>query len=147
MSPDKLKKQFNKTTNKADREEDIEVKNNVNIEKKRKKRDYFTDKIRENNGKVMETWKTLNEALGRNSNKPKIDMLIIHNKETSRPQEIATGLNNHFTNIAKKVLAENSTEMELITEIPSVKDYVSSINLGGRIFQVKKKIGSCQISS
>ena len=94
--------------------------------------------IRENNGKVKETWKTLNEALGRNSDKPKIKTLIINKKETSCPQEIATGLNNHFTDIAKKVLAENSTEIELITEIPSVKDYVSSINLGGRIFKLKK---------
>ena len=57
-------------------------------------------------------------------------MLIINNQETSCPQEIPTGLNNHFTDVAKKVLAENSTEMELITEIPSVKDYISSINLG-----------------
>ena len=65
------------------------------MEKKRKKRDYFADKIRENNGKVKETWKTLNEALGRNSNKPKINTLIINTKETSCPQEIATGLNNH----------------------------------------------------
>ena len=90
----------------------------------------------------METWKTFNEALARNPNKPKINKLIINKK---CPQEIATGLNNHFTDIAKKVLEENSTEMELITEIPSVKDYVSSINLGGRIFKLKK-ISSCQIS-
>ena len=116
------------------------------MEKKQKKRDYFTDKIRENNGKVKETWKTLNEALGCNSNKPKINTLIINKEKSSCPQEIATGLNNHFTDIAKNVLAENSTEMELMTEIPSVKDYVSSINLGGRIFKFKK-ISSCQISS
>ena len=81
-----------------------------------------------------------------NSNKPKINTLIINTKETSCPQEIATDLNNYFTDIAKKVLAENSTEMELITEIRSVKDYVSGINLGRRIFKFKK-ISSCQISS
>ena len=147
---DKFKKQFNKTRNTADWEKYIELKNNVNMEKKRKKHDYFADKIRENNGKVKETWKTLNEALSRNSNKPKINTLIINTKETSckkkNPQEIATRLNNHFTDIAKKVLAENSTEMELITEIPSVKGYVSSINLGGRIFKLKE-ISLCQISS
>ena len=95
---------------------------------------------------MEETWKALDEALGRNSNKPKINTLIMNTKETSCPQEIATGLNNHFTDTAKKVLAENSTEMELVTEIPSVKDYVSSINLGGWIFKFKK-ISSCQISS
>ena len=116
------------------------------MEKKQKKHDYFADKIRENNGKVKETWKTLNEALGRNSNKPKINTLIINKKETSFPQEIATVLNNHFTDIAKKVLAENSTEMELITEIPSVNDYLLSINLGRRMFKFKK-ISSCLISS
>ena len=89
---------------------------------------------------MKETWKTLNEALGRNFNKPKINTPIINKKETFCPQEIATGLNNHFTEIARKALAESSTEMELITEIPSVKDYVSSINLGGRIFKFQKKL-------
>ena len=79
---------------------------------------------------MNEASKTLNEALGRNSNKPKINTLIVNKKETSCPQETATGLNKHFTDIAKKVLVENSTEMELITEIPSFKDYVSSINPG-----------------
>ena len=116
------------------------LRNNVNMEKKREKRDYFTNKIREDDGKVKETWETLNEALGSNCNKPKINTLITNEKETSCPQEIATGLNNHFTDIAKKVSAENSTEMELIIEIPSVKDYVSSINLGGRIFKLKKSV-------
>ena len=102
--------------------------------------------IRESNGKVKDTWKTLNEALDRNSNKPKINTLIINTKETPCPQEIAVGLNNHFTDIAKKVLAENLTKMKLITEIPSVKDYVSRINLGRRIFKFKI-ISSCQFSS
>ena len=77
------------------------------MEKKRKQCDYFTNKVRENNEKVKETWKTLNEALGCNSNKPKINTLIINEKETSCPQEIATGLINHFTDIAIKVLADN----------------------------------------
>ena len=143
---DKFKKQFNETRNKADWDKYIELKNDVNIENKRKERDYFANKIRENNEKVKETWKTLNEALGRNSNKPKINMLIINKKEASCPQEISTCLNNHFTYIAKKALAEISTEMKLITDISSVKDYVSSINLGRRIFKFRK-ISLCQISS
>ena len=63
---------------------------------------------------MKETWKTLNEAFGRNSKKPKINTLIINRKGTSCPQEIATGLNNRCTDIAEKLLAENSTEMELI---------------------------------
>ena len=77
------------------------------MEKKRKQCDYFTNKVRENNAKVKETWKTLNEPLGCNSNKPKINTLIINEKETSCPQEIATVLINHFTDIAIKVLADN----------------------------------------
>ena len=77
---DKFKKQFNKSRNTADWEKYIELKNNVNMEKERKKRDYFANKIRENNEKVKETWKTLNEALGCNSSKPKIYTLIINTK-------------------------------------------------------------------
>ena len=99
---DKFKKQLKKTRNTADCEKYIKLKNNVKIEKKRKRRDYFADKVGENNGKVKETWKTLNEALDRYSNKPKINTLIINTKETSCPQEIATDLNNYFTDIAKK---------------------------------------------
>ena len=95
---------------------------------------------------MKETWKTLKKTLGRNSNQPKINTLIINKKETSFPQEIATGLNNHFTDIVKKVLAGNWTEKELTTEIPSVKDYLLSINLGGRMFKFKK-FSSCLISS
>ena len=62
---DKFKEQFKETRNTADCEKYIKLKNNVKIEKKRKRRDYFADKVGENNGKVKETWKTLNEALGR----------------------------------------------------------------------------------
>ena len=48
---------------------------------------------------------------------------------------IATGLINPFTDIMKKGLDKNSTEMELKTEIPSVKDDISGTNLGKRIFK------------
>ena len=58
---------------------------------------------------------------------------------------IATGLINPFTDIMKKGLDKNSTEMELKTEIPSVKDDISGTNLGKRIF--KQKISPCEISS
>ena len=50
----------NKTRNTADWEKYIELKKNVNVEKKRKKRDYFANyKIRENNGGDLEgSWRS-----------------------------------------------------------------------------------------
>ena len=55
-----------------------------------KKHDYFTNKIRESNGKVKRDWKTLNEALGRNSNKPKIKgkkRNLLSSRNRNRPQQ------------------------------------------------------------
>ena len=59
---------------------------------------------------------------------------------------ISTGLNNHFTDIAKKVLAENSIEVELITEIPLLKITYQVLTLVDASSKLKK-ISSCQMSS
>ena len=91
---------------------------------------------------MKETWKTLNESLDGNTiNKPKINTLIINKKETrvlssrnrNRPEQ-------SLHRYSEMVFPKNSTEMELITEIPSVNNYVSSINLGGESSSSKKSV-------
>ena len=80
-------------------------KNFVNKELKRIKKDYYKGKLKETSGDQRETWKTLNELMGKKSNSTQINELQTP-ESISQPQEVANYLNTHFTEIGSKLVSE-----------------------------------------
>ena len=64
---DLYKKRFNKKKSHEDWKQFRQLKNAVNREKPKKKREYFSKTLNENRGDIKGTWKTLNMALGKKS--------------------------------------------------------------------------------
>ena len=91
---------------------------------------YFKSKLEQNAGNPKKTWETLNEILGKQKNKDRIERVNVAGQIFTEPVDIANQFNSFYTSIGKKI----STEIPLIEKKP--EDYIQydqevpNLNLG-----------------
>ena len=81
-------------------------RNIANVEKRKKKKTFYSDKLNESKNDMTSTWKLLNMAIGTKSKTTNINSFTIDGKEIRNPKEIADKLNQYFCNTAKRVQEE-----------------------------------------
>ena len=83
------------------------LKNEVNVMIKSKRKSYFSQKLHEAKGDNKETWRVLNSALGRRSKSTNINSLKADNDNgVTCCKDITNILNTHFATVSDKVLQE-----------------------------------------
>ena len=136
---DFYKKQFNKTKNSDTWKQFQQLRNKINIERQKKKTEFFTSKLNEHKGNVRSTWKVLNMALGSKSKTTNFNTLSVKGKEISDPKEIANALNSHFCTTAKRVW-EQSTQSQIknATDVATFESFISQMPKTTKIFKFRK---------
>ena len=103
---DLYKKGFNKSKSHKDWKQFQQLRNAVNREKPKKKREYVSKKLNENRGDIKGTWKTLNMALCKKSKSSTYNSIRVNGEDICNKKKIADELNHHFSTTAKHVLEE-----------------------------------------
>ena len=85
---DFYKKQFIKTKNPDTWKQFQQLRNKINIERQKKKTEFFTRKLSEHKGNVRSTCKVLNMALGSKSKTTNFNTLSVKGKEISDPMKL-----------------------------------------------------------
>ena len=80
------------------------LRNQIVAQCKESKKQYFQNYFANNANDLRNTWRGIKSLIHLKNNKTtNFDALLINNKETTDPNEIANGFNNYFTNIAKNL--------------------------------------------
>ena len=90
---DFYKKRFNKTKNPEDWKLFQNFRNITNVEKRKKKKIFYSHELNESKNDMKSTWKLLNMAIGTKSKTANINSFTIDGKEIRDPKEIADKLN------------------------------------------------------
>ena len=136
---DFYRKQFNKTKPPDTWKQFQQLRNKINIERQKKKTEFFTRKLNEHKGDVRSTWKVLNMALGSKSKETNFNTLNVKGKEISDLKEIANALNSHFCTTAKRVW-EQSTQSQIkdATDLATFESFISQMPKTTKIFKFRK---------
>ena len=89
-----------------------QLRNEVTLELKAKRKSYFSQKFEESQDNIKETWKVLNTAMGRKSKTTVINSLEVNSDTITDHKVIAQELNNHFSTIADRISAEAEKTMK-----------------------------------
>ena len=104
-----------------------QLRNEVTLELKAKRKSYFSHTLEESQGNIKETWKVLNTAMGRKSKTTVINSLEVNSDTITDHKAIAQELNNHFSTIADKISAEAEKNDEKTTGDRDASFYLSFI--------------------
>ena len=123
------------------------LKNEVNVMIKIKRKSYFSQKLHETKGNSKETWRVSNSALGRRrgSNTANIHSLKTDDdNEVTYHNDIANILNTHFAIVSDKVLQESERSLTLSEfqelrhgSITNLLDYPSHSEYEGKSFRFR----------
>jgi hypothetical protein len=75
---------------------------------------YITSNLRNCNGNPRETWKVLNEAIGKSSEKGKITKINVNGTTCEDPADIANGFNDFFVHVGKEI----SDNVPIVSKLP-----------------------------
>ncbi|CAB4021257.1 Hypothetical predicted protein, partial [Paramuricea clavata] len=124
INRDKLKKKAISSNNSESLSAYKQQRNFVNNKIKKAKKAYFQDELNRNVNNVKETWKILNNALGKKSDNIEINTLSSDSGEIlTESFDIANSLNKHFVGIGPK-LASN---VPLLGNVATAKDYMTQV--------------------
>ena len=132
---DFYKKRFSKTKNTDDWKFYQDFRNTANVEKRKKKKAFYSHKLDESKNDIKSTWKLLNMAIGTKSKTTKINSLTINGKILKDPNEIADKLNQYFCTTARRVQEETFTGDD---DIPSFDSYLTKVSKIERSFKFKR---------
>ena len=85
------------------------ARNKVNIELRKTKRDYFSNKIAGQKCNPREAWKTINSLMGRKNKSAIVNELSIGDNKLSNSRDIAKGFNEFFSNIGPDLASKIDT--------------------------------------
>ena len=89
-----------------------QLRNEVTLELKIRRKSYCSRKLEESQGSIKETWKALNTAMGRRSKTTVINSLEVKSDTITDHEVIAQELSHHFSTIADKISAEAGKTMK-----------------------------------
>ena len=101
-----------------------DFRNTANVEKRKKKKAFYSHKLDESKNDIKSTWKLLNMAIGMKSKTTKINSFTINGKTLKDPKEIADKLDQYFCTTARCVQEETFTGDD---DIPSFDSYLTKV--------------------
>ena len=134
---DLYKNRFNKSKSHEDCKQFQQLRNAVNREKPKKKREYFSKKLNENRGDIKGTWKTLNMALGKKSKSSTYNSIRVNAEDICNKKKIADELDHHFSTTAKRVLEEFPSSLSGDINL-SFENYITNMPKPSKQFYLKK---------
>ena len=134
---DLYKKQFNKSKSHEDWKQFQQLRNAVNREKPKEKREYFSKKLNENRGDIKGTWKTLNIAFGKKSKSSTYNSIRVNREDICIKRKIADELNRHFSTTAKRVFEEFPSSLSGDINL-SIENYITNMPKPSKQFYFKK---------
>ena len=96
---DKLYRKYRSSQTESNKLALLNYKNSLTALLRAAKKRYFSDLLDEHKNNSKQTWKVLNDLLGRNRKHQLPDSFDINGSPTSDAQKIADGFNSFFTNI------------------------------------------------
>ena len=96
---DKLYRKYRSSQTESNKLALVNYKNSLTALLRAAKKRYFSDLLDEHKNNSKQTWKVLNDLLGRNRKHQLPDSFDINGSPTSDAQKIADGFNSFFTNI------------------------------------------------
>ena len=132
---DFYKKRFSTTKNADDWKFYQDFRNTANVEKRKKKKAFYSHKLDESKNDIKSTWKLLNMAIGTKSKTTKINSLTFDGKILKDPKEIADKLNLYFCTTARQVQEETFAGDD---DIPSFNSYLTKVSKIERSFKFKR---------
>ena len=95
------------------------LRNRVNSVIKTAKSRYYKEQFDSNKGDSRQSWKVINDALGRNSKCSKnSDRLLVGDSIVTDPKEIADCFNSYFSNMGKNLASKFVESNEFLTYLP-----------------------------
>jgi len=100
---DKLYRKFRSSPTAANKLALARYKNTLTTLIRVTKKSYYADLLDDHKSNLKQTWKVLNDLLGRTRKSHLPDSFVFNECSTSDPIKIADGLNNYFTNVGSKL--------------------------------------------
>ena len=120
---DKLYRKFRSSPNVCNKLTLVKYKNTLTTVIRVAKKQYYSNLLEEHKNNLKQTWKVLNDLLGRSRKHQLPDSFDINGIPTSDPQQIANGFNSFFTNIGPNLANQIATSQknfdDFLVNIPS----------------------------
>ena len=98
------------------------TRNKVNIKLRNAKKDYYSSKIAGQKFNPKKAWKSINSLLGRQNKPTVVNELTVGNNTLTRPEDIAEGFNEYFSNIGPDLSSKiDSSNYNFETYIKNAK--------------------------
>ena len=112
---DQMHKRERKSGSSVDWDEYKRLRNLVTSALRKKRRNYFSNKLNETSGNPKAFWDTLHLVYPGKSKQNVIEKLIVDGKELCDKQDIANSLNEFFTTIANSLLSNRIVQLTVPT--------------------------------
>ena len=106
---DKLKRKAIITKLETDWSDYKKVRNQVNIELRNAKKNYYSSKIANQKQNPKKAWKSINNLLGKQNKHSKVNELKLGENILNNPKDIAEGFNSYFSNIGPDLASQIHT--------------------------------------
>ena len=105
----KLKRKAITTKTETDRSNYKKIKNQVNVDLRNAKKNYYSSKIANQKQNPKKAWKSINELLGKQNKKSKVNEIKPGESILNNPTDIAEGFNNYFSDIGPDLASQIQT--------------------------------------
>ena len=106
------------------------ARNKVNIELRKTKRDYSSNKIAGQRCNPKEVWKTINSLMGRQNKPAIVNELSIGESKLTNSRDIAEGFNEFFSNIGPDLASKiDTTKHNSLDYMPNAKSEFTQFEL------------------
>ena len=139
---DTIKKRFRRTKDLKDWEKFVQLRNKVNIDKTKAKKSYYNQKFQNSKNDIKETWRTINNALGKNSKTTSIQQLEIDKIKITEPKTIC----DIPCKLQKGLISHAAVGNNQLTSV-SFESYIAKIPKGNENFKFRQLTASDVVKS
>ena len=105
----KLKRKAITTKTETDWSNYKKIRNQVNVDLRNAKKNYYSSKIANQKHNLKKAWKSINELLGKQKKQSKVNEIKLGENILNNPRDIAEGFNNYFSNIGPDLASQIQT--------------------------------------
>ena len=127
---DKLKRKAIITKLETDWSNYKKVRNQVNIELRNAKKNYYSSKLADQKCNPKKAWKSINNLLGKQNKHSKVNELKLGENVLNNPNDIAEGFNSYFSNIGPDLASQiHTTNCNFESYIKKAKSEFAAFHL------------------
>ena len=85
------------------------IRNQVNVDLRNAKKNYYSSKIADQKHNPKKAWKSINELIGKQNKQSKVNEIKLGENILNNPRDISEGFNNYFSNIGPDLASQIQT--------------------------------------